>query len=57
MRPLITVGLSFQIIIRGTNLGYAGVKVMVKRATTILEDEATEMDINNSIESKQATAV
>ena len=41
----------------GTNLGSTGVKVVVKRATTIAEDEETKMDIDDGLDLKVAAAV
>jgi hypothetical protein len=41
----------------GTNLGSAGVKVVVKRATTIIEDEETKMDIDDGSDLRLAAAV
>jgi protein SMG6 len=41
----------------GTNLGSTGVKVVVKRATTIVEDEETKMDIDDGPDLKVAAAV
>jgi hypothetical protein len=41
----------------GTNLGSAGVKVVVKRATAIIEDEETKMGIDDSSELRLAAVV
>jgi protein SMG6 len=41
----------------GPNAGSAGVKVMVKRATTIAEDEEMKMDVDDSADLKLAVAV
>jgi hypothetical protein len=41
----------------GTNLGSTGVKVVVKRATTIIEDEETKMDIDDGSDLRLAAAV
>jgi hypothetical protein len=41
----------------GPNAGSAGVKVMVKRATTIAEDEEMKMDVDDSADLKLAAAV
>jgi hypothetical protein len=41
----------------GTSLGSAGVKVVVKRATTIVEDEETKMDIDEGSDLRLAAAV
>jgi hypothetical protein len=35
----------------------SGVKVMVKRATTIVEDAETKMDVDDSVDLKLTTAV
>jgi protein SMG6 len=41
----------------GTNLGSAGVRVVVKRATTIAEDEKTKMDVDDGSDLKLTGAI